>query len=78
MRIRDAREGGRPALGSLFAAELVEGVEERRVPVLWIWVRARVRAPAIEVVAERVEGEVVAIRCWRDLIRDSWTRRKGR
>ena len=78
MRMRDTSEGGRLALGSLLAVEFVEEVEERRVLVLWMWVSARVRAPAIAVVAERVEGEVVDIRFRREPTRDSWTRRKGR
>ena len=76
--MRDVSEGGRLAPGSFVDVGLVEGAEERRVLVLLMWVSARVRAPAIEVVGDRVDDEVVDIRCWTELTSDSWTRRKGR
>ena len=59
---------------------LAEGaVDERRVICLLMWVSARVRAPAMEVVGEavRVSGEVAARRRERDASRVSWMIRKG-
>ena len=74
--------GSLPPLGLMGATEggpLEVKVEARRVCLL-VWVRARVRAPAMEVVGvvEREEAVVVVRRWVREVWRVSSTRRKGR
>lgn len=74
--MRDVKEGVIvEALGSTFAL-MFDG--ERRVPVLLMYVKARVRAPATEVVGERSSGFVSDIREVRDWVRASRMRRNGR
>lgn len=86
MRIRLLRSGGlaseemlRLGSGLLFVPVVlvvVGVVRERRI--LFVWDRARVRAPEMEVVGVREEGWVVRRRVVKARRRVSWMRWKGR
>ena len=76
INIRDVREG--VCAGALGSTAILVPEGERWVLVLLMWVKARVRAPAMEVVGERESGVVVERRDVRDWRRASRIRRKGR
>lgn len=82
MRMREVRGGGErlSAVVVVGGWELLVGVGEREAVYLLMWVRARVRAPAMAVVGlpGRMEAGVVARRWAREARRVSWMRRKGR
>jgi hypothetical protein len=82
MRMRGWRDGGAVSgFRALSAALVVVGlgvvVEALRVH-LFMYVRARVRAPAMLVVGVREEGGVVSRRVEREVRRVDWIWRKGR
>lgn len=78
MRIRDRSVG---AFRDWWEGFEEAGIaEERMVVCLLMWVRARVRAPAMDVVREVgcELGEVVDTRWDKEVSRASWTSRNGR
>ena len=79
MRIRGFSVIGGILVGSVMSVGLVVAeVVERRRFCLFTYVRARVRAPAMDVVGVRESGWVFAMRVERVVRRVVWMCRKGR